>query len=148
MADYEIGYGKPPKNRRFKAGVSGNPKGRPKARPTPLVEILQNVLDGPIEYRDHGRRKVGTPLELALKMLVDRAVAGNLSAAELTLKVRERAEHHGNIEIDQILVEGWLPDYPRQTAEQKTRDLSLRRDVDPTEWWRLSKDRLKKADPQ
>jgi Family of unknown function (DUF5681) len=143
MADYEIGYGKPPKSKRFKAGVSGNPKGRPKRRLSPLVGILKNVFDGPIEYRDNGRRKVGTPLELALKMLVDRAVAGDLSAAELALQVRERAEHQGNFGIGQILVEGWLPDYPRQTAEQKSRDLSLRRDVDPTQWWRQPEDGLK-----
>jgi Family of unknown function (DUF5681) len=143
MADYEIGYGKPPRSKRFKAGVSGNPKGRPKRRLSPLVEILKNVFDGPIEYRDNGRRKVATPLELALKMIVDRAVAGDLPAAELALRVRERAEHHGNIGIGQILVEGWLPDYPRQTAEQKSRDLSLRHDVDPTEWWRQPEEGLK-----
>jgi hypothetical protein len=52
-------------------------------------------------------------------------------------------EHHGNIGIGQILVEGWLPDYPRQTAEQKSRDLSLRHDVDPTEWWRQPEEGLK-----
>ena len=148
MADYETGYGKPPTSGRFNAGVSGNPNGRPKRRPTPLVEILKDVFGGAIEYREHGRRKVGIPLELALKMLVDRAVAGTLFAAELVLHIRERAEHHGHIGIDQIVVEGWLPDYPRQTAEQKTRDLSLRRDVDPAEWWRRPEEGLKKADSQ
>ena len=35
MANYEIGYGKPPASGRFRAGVSGNPKGRPKRKPTP-----------------------------------------------------------------------------------------------------------------
>lgn len=30
--DYEVGYGKPPKDTRFKAGQSGNPKGRPKGK--------------------------------------------------------------------------------------------------------------------
>ena len=28
--DYEVGYGKPPKDSRFKLGQSGNPNGRPK----------------------------------------------------------------------------------------------------------------------
>ena|SRR5437868_14511965 len=28
--DYEVGYGKPPKNSQFQKGVSGNPTGRPK----------------------------------------------------------------------------------------------------------------------
>ncbi len=30
--DGKIGYGRPPKHTRFKAGQSGNPKGRPKGR--------------------------------------------------------------------------------------------------------------------
>ena len=29
---YEVGYGKPPKSKRFKSGTSGNPKGRPKGK--------------------------------------------------------------------------------------------------------------------
>jgi hypothetical protein len=28
--DYDIGYGKPPEENRFKQGKSGNPQGRPK----------------------------------------------------------------------------------------------------------------------
>ena len=32
MASYEVGYGKPPVSGRFRAGVSGNPKGRPEAQ--------------------------------------------------------------------------------------------------------------------
>jgi len=27
--DYEVGYGKPPRDTRFKEGQSGNPRGRP-----------------------------------------------------------------------------------------------------------------------
>jgi hypothetical protein len=29
---YEVGYGKPPKRSRFRKGVSGNRKGRPKGK--------------------------------------------------------------------------------------------------------------------
>jgi hypothetical protein len=45
MVSYEIGYGKPPLSGRFRAGVSGNPKGRPKRKPTPLAEIIKTVLN-------------------------------------------------------------------------------------------------------
>ena len=31
--DYDVGYGKPPKNRQFPPGQSGNPKGR-RSRPS------------------------------------------------------------------------------------------------------------------
>ena len=29
---YDVGFGKPPKRNRFRAGISGNPRGRPKGR--------------------------------------------------------------------------------------------------------------------
>ena len=41
MSNYEIGYGKPPRNKRFKAGVSGNPRGRPKRGPLVAEEIIE-----------------------------------------------------------------------------------------------------------
>ena len=31
-SDYEVGYGKPPRETRFVKGRSGNPRGRPRAR--------------------------------------------------------------------------------------------------------------------
>jgi hypothetical protein len=85
MASHEIGYGKPPLSGRFRAGVSGNPKGRPKRKPTPLAERIKTVLNAPIEYRERGRTKVATYRELSLKMLVDRAISGDLGAAELVV---------------------------------------------------------------
>ena len=54
MASYEVGYGKPPQSGRFRAGVSGNAKGRPKRKPTPLAERIRTVLNSPIEYRERG----------------------------------------------------------------------------------------------
>jgi hypothetical protein len=73
MASYEIGYGKPPVSGRFRPGVSGNPKGCPKRRPTPLAERIKTMLNAPVEYRERGRTKVATYRELSLKMLVDKA---------------------------------------------------------------------------
>jgi hypothetical protein len=38
MREYGVGYGKPPHQSRFKMGLSGNPKGRPRRpEPDPLV---------------------------------------------------------------------------------------------------------------
>ena len=138
MASYEIGYGKPPLSGRFRAGVSGNPKGRPKRKPTPLAERIKAVLNAPIEYRERGRTKVATYRELSLKMLVDRAISGDLGAAELVLKIRAGAERYGDPGVDLILVENWIADYPGQTAGQKTADFAAGRDATPAGWWSSS----------
>jgi len=140
MASYEIGYGKPPVSRRFRPGISGNPKGRPKRRPTPLAERIKTVLNAPITYRERGRTKVATYRELSLKMLVDKAIGGGLDAAELALKILEHAERHGEPGVDPISVENWIADYPDQTANQKTADFAAGRDATPAEWWRSSAD--------
>jgi len=140
MASYEIGYGKPPLGGRFRAGVSGNPKGRPKRKPTPLAERIKAVLNTPIEYRERGRTKVATYRELSLKVLVDRAISGDLGAAELVLKIRARAERYGDPGVDPILVENWIADYPDQTANQKTSEFAAGRDATPVEWWASSED--------
>ena len=140
MASYEIGYGKPPASGRFRAGVSGNPKGRPKRKPTPLAERIKTVLNAPIEYRERGRTKVATYRELSLKMLVDKAIGSDLDAAELALKILARAERYGDPGIDLILVENWTADYPGQTPDQKTREFEAGRDTTPAEWWRSSED--------
>ena len=140
MASYEIGYGKPPLSGRFPAGVSGNPKGRPKRKPTPFAERIKTVLNAPIKYRERGRTKVATYRELSLKVLVDRAISGDLAAAELALKILASGERYGDPGLDPILVENWIADYPGQTANQKTDDFAAGRDATPAEWWQSSED--------
>jgi hypothetical protein len=135
MASYEIGYGKPPPSGRFRAGVSGNPKGRPKRKALPLAERIKTALNVPIEYRERGRTKVATCRELGLKMLVDRAINGALDATELVLKILARAERYCDTGIDPVLVDNWIADYPGQTADQKTAEFEAGRDAPPAEWW-------------
>ena len=140
MANYKIGYGKPPRDGRFKPGVSGNPKGRPKRRPAAIAEIINEAIDRPIEYREGGRTKFASTRELSLRMLVSRAVDGDIEAAEIAIKIRERAERFGDAGVDQIEVSGWLADYFGQTAEQKNRDSTAGRDAPPAKWWASSED--------
>ena len=130
MADNEVGYGKPPKSRRFQAGVSGNPKGRPKRGPIALAETIEKVLKAEIEYRERGRTKFASAQELSLKMLVDRAVSGDLEAAEIVVKIRERAGRYGDAGVEQIEISDWMPDYPGQSGEQKAQDLKTSRKDD------------------
>jgi hypothetical protein len=137
MVSYDIGYGKPPSGGRFRAGVSGNPRGRPKRKVTPLAELIKSAVEVTITYSDRGKIKLASYRELRLKLLVDRAVTGNLDAAELVLKILARPERFGDAESAPILVENWLADYPGQTANQKTADFAAAGDAASVGWWSL-----------
>lgn len=129
MADYEVGYRKPPKDSRFKPGRSGNPKGRPKHKPVRVAECINEILEAPITYQERGRSITTTRHELSLRILVTRAVTGDIAAAENLLKIRERAEKYGDAGMDVLKIHDWLPDHPGQTADQKNRELDDRSDA-------------------
>jgi len=76
---YEIGFGKPPKHSRFRKGLSGNPKGRPKGRRN-LATVLERTLQEKVVINENGVRKTVTKLEAAAKQLVNKAAAGDLAA--------------------------------------------------------------------
>jgi Family of unknown function (DUF5681) len=50
QAGYRVGYGRPPTETRFKPGISGNPKGRPKKTPS-FSEVTERVLNRTVEMR-------------------------------------------------------------------------------------------------
>jgi hypothetical protein len=131
MSSYNVGYKKPPKQYAFKPGRSGNPKGRPKYNPAGLAESISNALAKFVKYREQGRIKAATRYELAIKILIDRAVKGNVANAELILKIRAHARQLGDAGVEQLQISGWLPDYPGQTAEQKTRDVAAKSEATP-----------------
>ena len=76
---YEIGFGKPPKHSRFRKGLSGNPKGRPKGRRN-LATVLERTLLEKVVINENGVRRTVTKLEAAVKQLVNKAAAGDLAA--------------------------------------------------------------------
>jgi hypothetical protein len=71
--DYEIGYGKPPKDSRFKPGQSGNPKGRPKQADATASDIA-GLLNEPIEVKVAGKTKTMSPFEASFRQLAKRAI--------------------------------------------------------------------------
>ncbi len=91
MSDDQVGYGKPPKRHRFRKGQSGNPRGRPKkvnqtVRNTE-AEILKRLGEEPVMING----KPCTALELELRMLVGKAMRGELAAMKLLDRKRDAA---------------------------------------------------------
>jgi hypothetical protein len=127
----------PPEHSRFKKGVSGNPKGRPpKVRKRQLVgEIVSEVQNTPTAYREGGRTKLASRLELVLKKLVNSALEGDARSAADLFAHRAQAENNNEARIEKFIAEGWIPDFPGQTGEQKTRAHARDNEIDPSGFW-------------
>ena len=79
-ADYDVGFGKPPKSGQFKKGTSGNPAGAPSKRKRKPVDVVA-ILNESIEVKTSGGRKKMPAFEVGVRQLVQRGLKqGNLSA--------------------------------------------------------------------
>jgi hypothetical protein len=86
---YEVGYGKPPKDTRFKPGQSGNPRGRPKGRLN-ASEVLSRELDQKVSVREGGTTVRMSKRDAAIKRLVADAIGGKKYALDVVF-AHERA---------------------------------------------------------
>lgn len=84
--DYEIGYGRPPKEHQFKKGQpSPNKNGRPK-KPKTLIDALIQALAKEILVDSNGKKTKMTALEALGTKLVNDALKGDRQARSLILK--------------------------------------------------------------
>lgn len=87
--DYDVGFGKPPKDTQFRKGRSGNPRGRPKGTKnlkTDLTEELQEL----ISVREGNTRKTISKQRAMLKSLIAKAVQGDTRAVNTVLQMLNR----------------------------------------------------------
>ena len=87
-----VGYGRPPVNRQFKPGQSGNPRGRPKGSknfPTMFAEAMSR----PVTVRDKkGKIRTLSKQELMVEVMVNKAVAGDPKAFAAVVQFAEKFE--------------------------------------------------------
>lgn len=110
--DYEVGYGRPPKQSRWGPGVSGNPKGRKKGS-RGLKTDLDAELRETLTIQMNGKKVKGTTQRLMLRTLAARAASGDVRASrvliDLTLQVFGAGDRGGKGEklsaVDQALLE-------------------------------------------
>ncbi|MCJ2127277.1 DUF5681 domain-containing protein [Methylobacterium sp. E-045] len=87
-AGYEVGYGKPPADHRFRKGQSGNPRGRPRGHSAPLgrrdlLDALTQAAREPIAITKDGRTIRTTQIEALAQQLTRKALQGDMRAAKL-----------------------------------------------------------------
>jgi hypothetical protein len=82
--DYEVGYKKPPKDKRFKKGQSGNPAGRPKGKvkTTSPGEVFADVMAGLIPVNDNGKARNISLMRAFFLSEIKKALKGDNPAAK------------------------------------------------------------------
>ena len=89
--DYEVGYGKPPRNTQFKKGQSGNPRGRPSGSKN-LATLVSVALNEPVIVVENGGRKKITKREAIIKQLVNRSTKADWRAIKILLEIVREIE--------------------------------------------------------
>ncbi len=78
-ASYEIGYGKPPKNTRFKPGQSGNPRGRPRGQRN-LRTAVRDALEEKVIIREGDRTRSVPRMDAIIRVTFNNALRGDAKA--------------------------------------------------------------------
>jgi hypothetical protein len=89
--DYEVGYGKPPRNTRFKKGQSGNPAGRARGTQN-LKTLLIDTLNEPVVVTENGGRRTISKRQAIIKQLVNQSANGDWRAVKLLLDMLHETE--------------------------------------------------------
>jgi hypothetical protein len=107
--DNKVGYAQPPKATRFKAGRSGNPKGRPKGSLN-LATDLAAELGELITVREDGRARRISKQRALIKSLMAKALQGDARASAALLGLYGRLiteppeDQNQPLEQDEIMI--------------------------------------------
>ena len=91
MADYELGYMKPPKSGQFQPGQSGNPKGRPSGSQN-TQKLLDEIVNEKIQMTKNGRSVRISKKQAMLLQATNKAVQGDLRALQTLLPMMTAAD--------------------------------------------------------
>jgi hypothetical protein len=83
---YEVGFGRPPRHTRFRAGQSGNPKGKAKGAVN-LATDVEDELAERMRIREGDKYLKVSKQRALVKALLARALKGDMRAAGLVLQL-------------------------------------------------------------
>lgn len=82
----DVGYGRPPIDKQFKPGQSGNSKGRPKGRKNTMT-LLQEILDSKVTVTENDKKIKISRRAVILTQGINLAMKGDTRALALFLPV-------------------------------------------------------------
>jgi len=88
-SDYVVGYRRPPKGTQFKAGESGNPKGRRKGS-RPVGAVLQDIIQQKVSVTEGNKTRRIPALEVIIRRLTNDAMRSDPRAIKLLLSLVDR----------------------------------------------------------
>lgn len=149
--DEDVGYGRPPKQTRFKPGKSGNPRGRPKGRNNFSTD-LKATLKSTVQITEKGKPKRISTQKAALMRLREKALSGDTRALD---RLIDLARIHNDEELveaasvslapsDQAILDRYVMQQTRHSADHEAptqpqtetvEDLSLSLDEEDDDGW-------------
>ena len=120
--DYDVGFGKPPQHSRFRAGQSGNSKGRPKGSKN-LETLLTEALDEKVVVKEEGRRRAITKREVVIKQLVNKSAGADLQAIRMLLGIMQGFQSAAAAAENSEAADQPLSEADRQVMEELSRRL-------------------------
>lgn len=131
---YAVGYKRPPKSTRFKPGVSGNPKGKPKGS-RPVGALLQQIIQQKIAVSENGTTRRLPVLEIMLRRLANDAMRGEQRSIKFLLSLME---HYGDssqttLQLGEMLAEDAkiLAEYLDETTVAESRPSTAAKENEP-----------------
>jgi hypothetical protein len=102
-SDVEVGYANPPHHTRFKPGVSGNPKGRPKwSEDGQLGQLLGREIYRPMGIQENGRRLSMPAVQIGVRRLAIAAAKGDPSAVKALVGLAQYQEQAASLRKDKF----------------------------------------------
>ena len=107
VADYEIGYRRPPLHTRFKPGQSGNPTGRVKGSKN-LKTLFHQILNEQIPLIDGTQSKKVTKGEALMRRLIIGALKGDSRSLMTLMRIAEQTgEFDGDAKNEPLTIR-WI----------------------------------------
>jgi hypothetical protein len=119
--DDGVGYRRPPRNKRWKKGQSGNPRnGKPNSKPTesPLA-VVERLLLKPVNIRKDGLLTKMAALEAILYQLLQKSLSGDKKAERGLRKFEEFAYRNRAPELEIVFVDN---EYTKAFAASREED--------------------------